>query len=483
MNPQLTLVYDSLSIGLANELIVALDSLPIEKLNREKERVLFVCLMQQAATSPLGLRAVRLIMDRWHRGDIDGNLPETPVYFLMMPEIPQTVINLMVKALDNWDYFNFVYSLIHQDSSPEVQMALSRLEKAYGDQEAEIYRVLLKQIDKQRIEEESYNHVVKKFLEQKLDEVSSYTNVPEWIVSFYGEHIPNEGDPELEITEEMSLENVLPSAEEAADAVLNRVEGIPAHLLVSEEAAIKEVIEKEDLKPEEPAEAKACPLLTTTELEALKEAKEVVKDAFIMAYNAGTLRQKVALLGDLAGDISEEILNKDDFIFSILGPSNPIYGMPLDPESTCCKYGGCRMFTCVDFENEDDFGIIAEEEPDEYIEWFSGSCEACHKKIAKKIYALRRPLTFGGWRGTFCSFKCLRSVVPMNDILNHALIDRIEEQLLDIGIQDRIVAGEGEINNEELTEELEKDAGEEVNGEYPRVMVQTIPESKTRKYM
>jgi len=287
----------------------------------------------------------------------------------------------------------------------------------------------------------------------------------------------------LEITKEMSIENILPSAEDAADAVLDRVEGIPTHLLISEEPDIKKVIEDKDLKPEDPIEGESCPLLTTTQLEALKEAKKVLKDAFIMAYNAGTLRQKVALLGDLAGEISEEVLNKDDFIFSILGPANPIYGMPLDPESICCKYGGCRMFTCIDFENEDDYGIIAEDNPEEYIEWFSGACEACHKKIAKKIYSIRRPLTFGGWKGTFCSFKCLRSVVPLNDILNHALIDRIEEQLLDIGIQDRIVAGEGELNNEELKEELEKDVGEEVDGEFPKVIVQTIPESKIRKYM
>ncbi len=71
----------------------------------------------------------------------------------------------------------------------------------------------------------------------------------------------------------------------------------------------------------------------------------------------------------------------------------------------------------------------------------------------------------------------------MNDVLNHGLIDRIEEQLLDIGIQDRIVTGEGEINNEELEEKLEKEAKEETKGDFPRVMVQTIPENKTRNYM
>lgn len=486
-NPLLTAVFDSLSLGLSGELIVTLDALPIETLNSQTERRLFVCLMQQASVSPLGLGAVKLIMQRWHKGDIDGNLPETPVYFLMKPDIPQEVINLMVKALDNWNYFYFVYSLIHQDSSPEVEMALSRLEEAYGDQDQEIYRILLAQIDKQRQEEESYNHVVKEILERKLDEVSNYVDAPEWIVTFY-DVIPHEDDPRLEITEEMAIGSMLPTSQEAADAVLEKIEGIPTHLLTIQEPTIKETLKEEKLKTTLSFQTKgkektACPLLTTTQKKALQEAKKQLKDAFIMAYNAASLRKKVELLGDLAHEISEEIIEKDEFLFSILGPANPIYGMLLDPESICCRYGGCRMFTCVDFDNEDEFGIIAEENPQEYIEWFTGACEACHNKIAKKIYALRRPLTFGGWKGTFCSFKCLRSVVPMNDVLNHGLINHIEEQLLETGIQDRIVTGEGEINNEELKEELEKEVEEEIDGDFPRVIVQTIPENKTRNYM
>jgi len=492
-NPLLTAAIDSLSMGLSSELIVTLDALPIEKLNKQTERRLFIYLVQKAGESPLGLRAVQLIMERWHKGDIDGNLPETPVYFLMEPDIPQEIINLMVKALDNWNYFYFVYALIHQDSSPEVEMAMSRLENAYGDQDQEIYRVLLAQIDKQRREEESYNHVVQEFLERKLEEVSNYVDAPEWIVTFYGDRIPHENDPRLEITEDLAIGDMLPKAQEAADAVLEKFEAIPTHLLTIQEPTIRKTLKEEGvettvsletLSPEEgPVSPVACPLLTTTQKKGLEIAKKQVRDAFIMAYNSASLRKKVELLGNLAHDISEEVIAKDEFLFSILGPVNPIYGMPLDPESICCKYGGCRMFTCVDFENEDEYGVIAEDDPEEYIEWFTGACEACHDKIAKKIYALRRPFTFGGWKGTFCSFKCLRSVVPMNDVLNHGLIDHMEEQLLEIGIQDRIVTGEGEINNEELKEELEKEAEEEVDGEFPIVTVQTIPENKTRNYM
>jgi len=183
-------------------------------------------------------------------------------------------------------------------------------------------------------------------------------------------------------------------------------------------------------------------------------------------------------LGDLVEDISEDLLRKDEKLFRIFGPANPVYGQVItDPEAESSKYGGCRMLTCVEFENEDEFGMITEDDPYDFIEWFTGNCEYCHKKIAKKIYSLRRPLTFGGWKGTFCSFKCLRDVVPFNDVLNHFIINQIEQQLLEIGIQDRLASGEGEINDEELRWELEQSAEREIDGELPRVYIETLPES------
>ncbi len=226
----------------------------------------------------------------------------------------------------------------------------------------------------------------------------------------------------------------------------------------------------------------SCPMLTPEQKAVLDISKEQVREAFVTAYNVGTVEQKVALLGDLAGEISKEVLVNDEKLFTILGPTNPIYGMILDPESDCCKYGGCRMLTCIDFENEDEFGIIDEDDPEDTIEWFSGFCEYCHLKIAKKIYALRRPLTFGGWKGVFCSFKCLREVVPMNDVLNHFIINQIEDQLLSIGIQDRIVSGDEEINNEELDEKHREATQRQIDGNFTHVTIQSIPKNPAGKY-
>ena len=163
----LTPVYNALSIGLSADLESRLDDLPIELLSREADRRLFICLMNSAKTSPLGKKAAKIILDRWQKGDMDENLPESPVYFLMQTGIDQDIFDLMIAALDDWDYASFVYEFIHQDSSPEVEMALTRLDRAYGDQDQEVYQVLLQEIKRQHTNEESYNHVVKDYLESK----------------------------------------------------------------------------------------------------------------------------------------------------------------------------------------------------------------------------------------------------------------------------------------------------------------------------
>jgi len=497
--PALTRVQDALKMGLSDELRKYMDVLPLEKLDAEVEKQIFVCFMKSAISSPLGSTAVKIVIERWREGDIDGHLPETPVYFLMKEDIDQDIFDAMARSLDNWDYPSFVYALIHQDSSPEVEMALMRLDRAYGPQDQEVYRVLLDQIERQRFEEGTYNHVVKEHLESKLEYVSEYAPRPKWIKNYYSQ-IPDEDDPELEVTEEMTIEGVLPGAQEAIEFLFRKFGEIPLVEEALEKVSEKEpprvtaMVEYKDIpvllspkssrrkgKEKEQAVVK-CPMITREQKEAFELRREDIRRAFIISYNTGTLKEKVEMLGDLANDISEEMLGRDEKLFTLLGPTNPIYGQIIDPDSPCCKYGGCRMLTCIDFENEDEFGVIDEDDPEENIEWFTGACEACHRKIAKKIYALRRPLTFGGWKGTFCSFACLRKVVPMNDVLNHFIINKIETQLEDLGIQDRLVSGEGEINNEELDESLRKSTARRVDGELPTVSIESIPTNPTRTY-
>jgi len=464
-------IYDAIGLGDSEKLKRYVSQLPVDLLEEEVQKNLFVCLMKSASKSPMGLKASRILIDRWIETDIVGGQASSPVYFLMHPDVDMDIISNMVQSLDNWDYVNYAMELIHQDSSPAVDLAMDRLDAIYDVQTQDVYQLLLAQIEKQRREEGVYNHVMKRRLKDVLEIASDYAPIPPWIKNYYGEPLPSEGDPELEVEGGLTLAGIIPDAREAAKLIVDKLGAVP---LVEE--AFDKYMKEDKSSKEEPGFS--CPMMSAKQRKALEENQAQIEKMFLVTYNSSTLSEKLKLLGDVAEDISEELLRKDQKLFTIFGPANPIYGQVItDPESDSVKYGGCRMLTCVDFENEDEFGIIDDEDPYANIEWFTGNCEYCNKKIAKKIYALRRPLTFGGWKGEFCSFKCLRDVVPFDDVLNHFIINQIERQLLEIGIQDRYVSGENEINNEELNLELEEAAARELQGEGTHVSIETLPES------
>lgn len=86
--------------------------------------------------------------------------------------------------------------------------------------------------------------------------------------------------------------------------------------------------------------------------------------------------------GPICPDINPKILSIDDV-------DDPMY-----------KYGGKRMLLDTSYEYD--------EFVDEYkSEWFTGSCQQCHLKIAHEHYSIRKPRYKGGWSGCYCSWKCL----------------------------------------------------------------------------
>jgi hypothetical protein len=151
-----------------------------------------------------------------------------------------------------------------------------------------------------------------------------------------------------------------------------------------------------------------------------------IKEPLMMQYAISTFEEKRRLL-------SNKIPEFDDSpIFREYGPVNNIYKHDyLDKDHECKKWGGCRMFLCNEFElNGDD---IMAEEP-EHVDWFTGECSECKIIIPFRHYAVRKPLINGGWQGCYCN-ECLTKVVK--DSKNAILFDRMQEQLMAIGIRKR----------------------------------------------
>jgi hypothetical protein len=99
--------------------------------------------------------------------------------------------------------------------------------------------------------------------------------------------------------------------------------------------------------------------------------------------------------------------------FRILGPLNAKRYVEPQKNHICHKYGGCRMFTCVEYNILDPYT----DEYDVYYDWYTGHCDECEKKIENRYHGVRIPITGGMWRGCFCSWECVYAHIylPLNN--------------------------------------------------------------------
>lgn len=155
---------------------------------------------------------------------------------------------------------------------------------------------------------------------------------------------------------------------------------------------------------------------------------ETFQNNIISQYCISTMTEKHSLLSTLIPNLS---LYDDSVVFQELGPVNSqfTHHSQLLTNSKCNKYGGCRMFTCTEYETMteqgDDYDIM-----DQHMvisDWFRGSCDKCSRRIGKRHYAVRQPLLHGGWRGCYCSFECLEKIITNNH--EAMMVGRMKEQL------------------------------------------------------
>ena len=162
-------------------------------------------------------------------------------------------------------------------------------------------------------------------------------------------------------------------------------------------------------------------------------------------YSLASNNEKIKILYPFMLSQFRYNLIYDDNIFRLVGPANTMVGADLTISDTdpCVIYGGCRMLTCVDFENQYDDGDYVDLDADEtqnsygHINWFKGSCNFCHNTIPYPHYAVRKPILYGGWQGCFCSWECVQNSLLESESPILALIPQFQNQLLTIGIQER----------------------------------------------
>jgi hypothetical protein len=196
----------------------------------------------------------------------------------------------------------------------------------------------------------------------------------------------------------------------------------------------KKVFEKKDNKPKwvkkfPKADIIPVPDNIPSTFEAVKLLMEKLssqdlKEKLISSYSISTIIEKIQMLSP----VKDIPMFNDISLFREFGPVNSSYSTsPQDKNHICEKYGGCRMFLCTEFE---------EDEEEIASSWFLDECEVCNNNIHCKSHALRMPLLHGGWKGCYCSFKCLKENI--SDEITALIVGRIKEQLKVIGIRDQL---------------------------------------------
>lgn len=100
--------------------------------------------------------------------------------------------------------------------------------------------------------------------------------------------------------------------------------------------------------------------------------------------------------------------------------------------------GPCRMLvcTCRYVNDTDDVVINTSDHSD--IDWFAGKCDSCDKYIRDRSHSLRFPHLNGGWKGCYCSVKCLNDLPPYQlSTDDNTRMKDVMQRIKEVGIMDR----------------------------------------------
>ena len=341
--------------------------------------------------------------------------------------ISREVLVFAIGCFPDKQPLDFYIDLVNMNGDMLALKAAALLDNIFPDMPSDNW-LLLHQLTEACDDEDEYrNPMLRTFFETKLAEKSASVSKPDWIRDY----------PVVDI---LPVPDTIPSVRQAVDLLL------------------------EDLKQQNISVMSN----TTNESIDVQHGNEV-KEQLISQYAISTIIEKIAMLSHIKHiDIFDDIP-----IFREFGPVNTLYSVTdtaLDPDHPCSKYGGCRMFTCTEFEqintDGEEIDIMAIDEfhdhyestifeytpygqtekvseiitintigtPITQIDWFRKSCDICLKPISHKHHALRKPLLHGGWRGCYCSSCFKLTVTNPNEAI---MVGRVLEQLDVIGIRDR----------------------------------------------
>jgi len=254
------------------------------------------------------------------------------------------------------------------------------------------------------------NTIVATALASKIRKINNYAKVPAWIIS--PKILPREYN--IIIPSITDLKIGLPANENLIDIMLENI--------------------NEELKSQMNCEEDDSNIIS-------------IRERLLMKFNALSLSDKYEIAKDFIEKRNMLALQNDLSLFITLGPSAPLADSQLDE----LDYGGARMFTFNNFDTDPDIeddDVFPDGTPKNIVNWFVGYCQECNLRILRRYHAVRLPMLFGGWKGCFCSWKCVRNNINENNnddtyssnenSIMLQLVDIYEDQINTYKILDRI---------------------------------------------
>lgn len=383
------------------------------------------------------MEACNIVIEAWENSNpSEHQMPIRTSIFTIQGINPLTAA-FTARADQKNGFISHMMRLVYYPSIPSTARACDLLTRVYGEQVPSVYQGILDEIEESRNEDGEANDTVREYVTELLKLVNEYAPVPRWIIS------PGE---------------ILPSNDELMDSLPK-----PPESVVIDDVSVDEAID-----------------ITTSFFASLPGV--TIQDPFDVRE---TLRERYSKIGDKNKriDLINTIRLKDEYnlhndpdIMRVLGPSNPETGdVDLDSNSNapCARFGGCRMLLCVHFENVGDDGEVRDEELEitgdyDMLEWFTGSCDVCNRRIRSKHHAVRMPMTSGGWDGCYCSWEHVKQDIIDPYSLIHKLLKKFMNDVKSNGIYDRYWLESEEERIEFSYENFLLEAEAFVSREYPQ---------------
>lgn len=403
-----------------------LDTIPLKTANVAEYDEILVFFLESALENRNG-GAANIIMRRWESSNpMETSYPLRSLIYLNTGVNAETLRFVESNSPVTNDYFTHLRVLLEYGDNPRTKSACVLLDKVFGDQDPARLSLFMDEINT-NIEGYRYdNQTIIDHIKNKYSEVSDYAPIPSWIVEY--ESVANVSNSELLDILNDNLESIhapfeLPTPEEGCKLILKTLGAI-------------DIGEEFGLIPDDD-------VVTIT-------------DTFRQTLESSSLEERRKLLEPIIRRGREYDQHTSILAFQILGPAHPITGRSdLDSTSSdpCARWGGCRMMTCWERENIDDEGYEIDPDGHNYsaLDWFSGICDMCARKIRERHHAVRMPFEDGGWEGCYCSWACTRGDIDGQPEVRNLLIDRFEVQFHERGILDRVWDEPEKMQNVEIT--------------------------------